>query len=330
MPIGLASDFKIYDEQFYAGMIDVLQQETDAFNGASANAIRLVQTSRIGDFVKEAFFDEIQNIVGRRDTTSVADSDPDKLTSSEIISVKLARKFHVENTLDSLRKIASDQEEFSMLMGEAVGKSKAADYLNTALLVLRTALTKTGDVYIDKTGETGGAELMQYKYLVEMLAKFGDKANSIVAWVMHSKPFFDLVGESLTVVTDRVAGATIYEGVTGTMGKPVVVTDSPDLIDPTGGGASPSVPSYFSFGLVPNGAVVEESEEMELLDEVVGGKENLIARIQGEHSFNMGVKGYSYTSATKNPDDATIGTAGNWTWTKNDYKLSPGVCLETL
>lgn len=330
MPIGQKSDFTIYDEQVYAGMIDVLQQETEAFNAQSNNAIRLVSADRKGDFYKESFFDEVQNAIRRRPNNDVTDSDPDKLTSTEQVDVKLNRYWHLENTLNSLRKIASDEEEFSFLVGQAIGKAKAADYLNTALLALVTCVTKSTDTYIDQTGQTGGDENLQYTDLPTIMQKFGDKAGNLIAWVMHSKPFFDLVGDSLNYDSDRVAGAFIFEGNAGTAGKPVIVTDSPDLIDPTGGGTSPSVASYYTFALTSGAAVIEESEEEELLDEVVGGKKNLIKRLQGEHAYNLGVKGYSYTSATENPDDATLGTAGNWTNVKNDVKLTAGVCIETL
>ena len=48
MPIGTKADFKIYDEQFFAGATEVILQNTNVFNTASANGIQLIPARRIG------------------------------------------------------------------------------------------------------------------------------------------------------------------------------------------------------------------------------------------------------------------------------------------
>lgn len=326
MATGVYTDFQIYQDEYYTAMNETLQQETEAFNAASANAIRLVADQHEGHFRKEAFFKQISSLIARRDISSTADDADAKLESGEKISVKVNRKYQVANTLDSLRKIASDQEEFSILLGEQVAKAKAADYLNTALIAAKVNLINNSGVYVNKTSDT--SPNMEYQYLIDMLAKFGDAGKDIVAWVMHSGPFYHLMGESLSTVIDRVAGATIYEGTVGTLGKPVVVTDSSALVN-SDGGSSPDTDAYYTFGLTTDGLFVIESEEDTVVTDTVTGKENLIIRIQGEHAFDVGVRGYSYDGGTINPTDANLGNSSNWSKVASDDKLTAGVACQS-
>src|SRR2546425_1227693 len=92
MSIGLGSDFKIYDEQFFGGMTEVLMQNADAFNQSSANAIQLVPQELKGNYEKESFFTQISSLVTRRDVTSV----------STVTDIKMAQAEHVDVKVDHL------------------------------------------------------------------------------------------------------------------------------------------------------------------------------------------------------------------------------------
>src|SRR4051812_40191847 len=109
MSTGKASDFKIYQPQFFGGMTEVLMQNADVFNGVSRNAIRLVPQKMIGDYEKESFFKELTNLVSRRDTTSVSAATDQAMTQDEFVGVKLNRKIGpVAQTVDAWRKIGKD------------------------------------------------------------------------------------------------------------------------------------------------------------------------------------------------------------------------------
>lgn len=321
---GIYSDFTIYEEEFYGGMNDVIARNTMAFNGASANAIRLVQRQHVGNFLKDAYFAQIANLVTRRDITSTSSVSDDELTSDEVIAPKLSRRFQVANTLDSLKKIGSDPREFSFILGEQVGKAKMVDWLDTALLCGVTAIGKTAASFYNKG--SSASNTMQYDYLIEGLKLMGDMSRRIVALVMHSKAYFDLMKTNIDTATDRVAGATIYEGTTGTLGLPTVVTDSSSLINTDG--VTSGTDSYYTLMLVENGLSVLESEVESVIGDWVTGSENLIYRVQGEHSFDSGVQGISYTSATVNPNDSTLGTASNWTLKRASIKSAAGILIE--
>lgn len=143
---------------------------------------------------------------------------------------------------------------------------------------------------------------------------------------MHSKPFFDLMGSAITDKIYGVANITIYNGTIATLGKPVIVTDAAALYHAAVG----SVPaSYTTLGLTEGAVEITESEEEQVVAEVITGLEQLAARIQGEYAFNVSVKGYSYDIANGgiNPSDATLATATNWDKYVADIKHTAGIAI---
>jgi hypothetical protein len=59
----------IYPELVHGGLVETLVQNTDAFNAASGNTIRLVTARRRGDFAQESFIKNVNNLINRRQVT---------------------------------------------------------------------------------------------------------------------------------------------------------------------------------------------------------------------------------------------------------------------
>jgi hypothetical protein len=320
MAIGDYTNFEVYDDEFYGAMNETLVQNTEVFNAASNNALVLEPDPTIGNFRREAFYESIgQGIIERRQKDSTADKTPDALSSDDMTSPELARGYYIANTLDSLRTIGAEPGEFSLAVGEQVAKGMQVDYLDTMLLGLVTAIQADGTAVVDNSGST-----ITTNMLPNVLRTFGDASDQIVAWVMHSKPFFDLMSDQIeNKIIDRVAGATIYEGTVGTLGLPAIVTDSDELVN------SGSPNTYNTLGLTPNAAGALQDGEPTESDGIERGQENLIFEIQGEHDFTLALKGYDYTASTANPDDAALGTGGNWANVMDSIKDTAGALLIT-
>lgn len=324
MAIGKASDFKIYHEQFFGGMVEQIEQNANGFNAASNNTIQLRPERLVGDYEQESFIKNITNLITRRDTTSVAAATDLAMQQGEAVGVKINRKIGpVTQTLDAFRKIGMtvDNQTLSFMLGEQVGKAIAVDYINTAIVAARAALVGQAAVLHDYSG-TGK---VTHGQMVVGMSKFGDKAGELAAWVMHSKVWFDLVGQAITDKIFEVAGATIYTGSTPTFGRPVVVIDAPALY--TAG----TPDKYDTLGLVPNAVIVKESEQRDIVNEVVTGLENLVIRMQGEYAFNVGVKGFAWdmTNGGANPTDGTVGTSTNWDKVATENKSLAGIVIKT-
>jgi hypothetical protein len=322
MAIGKASDFVIYQEEFFGGMSETLTQETEIFNSASNNCIRLVPAALKGDYNKESFITSIGNLVTPRDTTSIADATQLIASQLEYIGVKVARKIGpVANTLDSWRKIGADASEMSFLLGQQWGKAVAVDYVDVACGAAANALENVAALKHD-----GTAGVISHASLNSALAKFGDAANNIDCLVMHSKVYFDLIDASITANVFGVGGVSIVEGTVATFGRPVIITDSSGLIDTSG-----ASDVYTTLGLVQNGIVIQESESREIVSDTVTGLENLVMRIQGEYAFNLNIKGFQWDIANgaANPNAAALNLGTNWDQKAADVKSCAGVALTT-
>lgn len=307
MAIGKASDFKIYQDEFYGGQYEAVAQNLALFNGASAGAVTLSMREHRGDYSKESFLKEITNLISRRDTTSTDAVTDLSMTQDEFISVKLNRRVGpVAQTLDAWKKISSDEREMSFKLGRMTSERKMANMVNTAVLAAETAIA--GQASLVHT--IAASATVTHGEMVKGLAKMGDASQSIVAWVMHSKPFHDLMGQAIADKITNVADAAIYQGTVATLGRPVIVIDAPALYDANGSATD----TYNTLGLVAGAVRVEESEGETYLFEPVTGLANLVYRFQGEFAYTVGVKGFKWdiASGAANPDDTAVGTTTNW------------------
>lgn len=330
MAIGKETDFRIYHEEFFGGMTEALEQNTNAFNSASAGAIRLMSNRMRGYYEKESFIKEITTLVTRRDTTSTAAATDIAMTQGEFVGVKINRKIGpVANTLDSFRKIARDPSEMSFLLGQQVGQAVAVDYVNAALNALDAAIAGQAALNFNATGQTTpDRNELDHTNMVRALAKFGDASSRIVCWVMHSKPFFDLMENTIADKLFNVANVTVYNGTVASFNRPVVVTDSSQLVTVTGSGSA-AITDYSVLALVEDSCRIEESEDREIISDLVTGLENLVMRIQGEYAYNLRLKGFAWDVANggANPLDTAIGTSSNWDKAATDNRNLPGVRL---
>jgi hypothetical protein len=330
MATGKASDFTIYQDQFYGGMYEELAQNVDIFNVASKNTVRLVTNDMIGEYNKESFFDRVSNLVARRDTTSVSTATDIAMTQGELVGVKVNRKIGpVAQTLDAWEKIGMTgpdaMKEMSFQLGRQIAEEIAHDMVETSIRCAESALSgETNNTY-DATGQT--TTTMTATHLINGLKKFGDMASKILCWIMHSKQYFDLMAQAVSDKIYEEAGVVVYGGSPGTMGRPVVVTDA----DALNIGANSNTGTYQCLGLVENGVVVTESESKRLVDEIVTGLENLAFRIQGEYAYNVNLKGFAWDTSNggANPTDASLRDNTNWDKQYSDAKNLLGIRIVT-
>jgi hypothetical protein len=330
MAIGKASDFKIYDEQIHGGLVETLVQNTAAFNAASRGAIRLVNHRLPGNYAYESFVQTISGLITRRDTTSVAVIADTPVAQAEMISVKLNRKIGpVAQTLDAFRKLGSqgNVNSLSFLIGTQIAKAMQIDQLDTALMSVTASLlaqTATNKLVIATNGTLATAGL------VSGCALLGDAAEQIVIWVMHSKPYYDLVQSQITANIDGISNFVVANASPVTLNRPVLVTDSASLIKTTGAGST-LVTDYYTLGLVVGAVTAEDSEEELIHAELITGLENLVVRLQGEFAYNLSVKGAQWDvgNGGPNPSNAALATTTNWDKVATSYKNLAGVVIQS-
>ena len=333
MATGLQTDFVIYQDEFNTGMTEVMQQESNVFNSQSGGGITLTTKFHEGHYSSEAMFAAIASsaLASRRvaGVGAVADT---AMTQIENTQVKVDRKIGpIAQTLDSFRKINKDPRVMSYILGQQYGKAVLLEQLNTGIAAGAAAFGQDLAVGTGATGNTGvigtvqvSTDTMSHTALTRGIGAFGDQSSRVKAFVMHSKVYFDLMRQAIADNVYQVAGATIYQGTIASLNRPVVVTDSASLIS-VGTGVG-GIDEYQTLCLTPEAITIRESEEREIVSDIITGLDNLVLRYQGEYAYTVGLKGYTWDQSNGgiNPTDAALKLATNWDKTATDDKSLGG------
>lgn len=327
MATSLPSDMKVYNEQFFAGYTESLERNLAVFNANSNNTIIMSSDVTNGEFIKESFLAKVSGLVTRRDNTSISDATALKATQGEIVKVDRSIKIGpVEFTDEAIHKGNMTLDEMLFLMGQQAAEEVMAEHIDSVLYGLSGAYGVSA--LANGLVQDSSSATITHNILNNGLAKMGDQAQKVSAWVMHSSVYHDLVGQAITDKIDTVASATIYGGSPGTLGRPVVVTDSDALF--SNGSSSVSTDNYYTtYGLVLGAAEIKETRVGNVLIERVGGKENIINRLQAEENFALGLKGMAFDTSTANPTVAQLATSSNWTQAHTSLKALGGVQIKT-
>lgn len=329
MATSLPSDMSFQDPFIQSGYSDVIQQAVEKFNAGSNGTITLRTDRKPGDYDYRAFFENAGGLVSRQDQTSVSAVTAAKLTQEDMVSVKINRKIGpVDWTRSAFLKPGLNMDAIRVAAGEQAARDVLADMLNNAIRAGRAAL----DNNAGSTFTIGANGTMNTAGLVSGLALMGDQSTRVAAWVMHSKAYFDLVGYQVDPANngDITANTIVVSGMPGSLGRPIIVTDSDSLVVNSGTGTS-AVTDYYTLGLTTGGLMVEDTEEEYVTLDEVTGLEQIVMRMQGEFGYNLGVKGFQWdvTNGGKNPVDAAVGTGTNWDKVFTSDKSLAGVVIQS-
>lgn len=331
----------IYPELIHSGINETLVQNTNAFNAATRNAIRMWPQASRGDLHHTSFFKNVPNLIQRRVVTSTSPENqpvtPNNVPMDENISVKLNRRIGpVDQTFDSFRKLtgggAPRMDVLSFAIGEQVAKAMEVEMLDTGLRSCVAALNNNfaGNTLIDLGPGASPQRTATTNDLIDLLALIGDAANRLVMWVMHSKVYYDIVKDQVALTLTGVSDFNIATATPITLNRPVLVTDSDALVTAaTSFSPNTQGAQYATLGLTEEAIQLMESEGTWVYSDVITGNENIVARTQGEYAYNVGVKGYRWDPANGgiNPDNTALTTGTNWDAVRDSSKDHAGVLL---
>jgi hypothetical protein len=316
MALGTYTDMYIDLPAFHSGIVEGVAQNLALFNALSRNTIIMRDSRMPGHYNNESFFGSMEDFAKRRDITSTSgmnSSDISKIVELTERGVKLNRKIPINQQLDSFKKsmqtrFNGDIAAFSSTFGAELAVAQLKDQLNTSLLSVVTALRgQAASLYtVPASGK------LQKESLNYGRAKLGDAAGAIRVWVMHSTPYFDLVGDQVADNIFEVTGAVLYGGTPATYGIPTLVTDSSSLVV-SSGGSSPTY-TYYTLGLVEGAVQCINSESESAIAIPYGENENLEIHFRAEYAYNNQVKGFAWdvTNGSVNPSASALGTTTNW------------------
>jgi hypothetical protein len=312
------SDMVVFNQQVQTVATEVVAQNVELFNAASNGTILLGSESSIGDFVEEASYKAIASLVGRRDAYGTGTLSTKALQQLKDVSVKVDQNVGpVEWTAEQFRRLGKSEEEAGLIIGEQAAIGLIQDYLNVGGSCLAAAIGGQSALVNDYSA-TGTAKLVE---LNKAAGKFGDRQQSLNAFLMHSKVFTDLTNEAITNTSQLYTIGNIQVMQDG-LGRVYVVSDIPALA------VSGAPDTYRTLGLV-GGALMVESMPLITMTQSKADQENMGVIWKGEASFNVGLKGYSWDVANggRSPTDAELATASNWDKVATNDKDTAGVML---
>ncbi len=315
----------VFNDFAYSTISETVAQQVDKFNAASRGTMVLRSKANVGDFAYKNSFAEISSLMRRRDIYATGSISSSPLAMLSEASVKVA---------GGTREVLFDPAQFSwiqqnpelagVVIGEQVAKGILQDMLNTGIKAHRAATVNVGATASYTVLASGTLTL---NGLNKGAALFGDMAQDIKAWVIHSKPLHDLYDAALTNTAQLWQFGNVQVREDG-FGRIFIVTDAPSLY---GAVSSPDVTDYYTLGLVENGIVVDDNGDFFANLETTNGDENINRSWQGEYSFNLGLKGYTWDTGNggKSPTDAEIATGTNWDKTATSIKNTAGVSVRS-
>lgn len=311
------SNMQVFDQYIMPATLEMLAQQIDKFNAASAGAIVLSAEGMTGDFMRASFFQSLAAARRRVDRYAAnSTQSATALTEATESKVKIAGGFGpVVYEPSQMTWLQRPTQQGVEAAASAFAELLVQDQLNTAIAGAVAAIENQATATNDVSGSAG----ISYSALNSAHAKFGDSSGLIVANVMNGTTAHKLVGDNLTN-TERLFEAS---GVTvvGILGKAVVITDAPALYE----SGTPNKAKV--LGLVNSAVVVENASDVITNVETTNGKNRIETSFQADYSFTLGLKGYSWDEANggKSPTDAEIATGSNWDKVRADIKHTAGV-----
>lgn len=316
------ANLKVFNQYTYTTFLELLAQNIALFNSATQGGLILKDNAaNQGDYSDAAFYARIAGLVRRRDAYGNGDVAAVDINQLLATTVKVASGTPPVNIDQHFWQwIQRSPSEAGVVIGTQLAEDSLVDFVGVAIRALTAALSNVGaEVVYDGTGAVLGLNPMN-----SATALFGDRANAIKCWLMHSKPMFDIFGAALTNTAQLFNFGTVNIR-SDAFGRPFVISDSADLVYTSSG------TKYRSLGLVAGAAIVEKNNDYLENMETKNGKESITRTFQAQWTFNLGLKGFGWDKQNggHSPTNAALATGTNWDKVATSIKDLPGILVNS-
>lgn len=315
------STFKIFNQYAYTTFLELLNHNIQLFNAAARGGLTLRSGANQGDYSDVALYARISGLVRRRNAYDDSAVNAKELSMLQATSVKVAAGTPpVLITPHWWQWIQRSPDEAGVVLGKQLAEETLADMLAVAVKSYVAALTTVGATVVSD----GTAATMSLGALNTGASLFGDRAQEIAAWIIHSKPMFDLFGAALTNANVLFNFGTVKIVQDG-FGRPFIITDQPNLVYTSSG------TKYHTLGLAQSGVLIEQNPDYVENIETKNGKENIERTWQAQWSYNLGLKGFAWdkTNGGASPSDAALATGTNWDRYATEVKDLAGILVNS-
>jgi hypothetical protein len=313
------TNLQVFQRTLETANTQIIAQYVNAFNAASRGGIVLRGGNNPGDYNRETLYN-LLDAVQLRDINVDDDQASIALARSVIGGVKVGygtKPIRMDEALQNW--IGRAPGEAGVVTAQQLAPAFLAQKLNTSIGAAVAALGTIGTTVENDIGSA----TMSLSALVDSAGLFGDRAQAITCWVMHSHVHTQLVKANLAQTAAFLfTFGTVNIG-QDVSGRTFVVTDSPDLIASDG--------DYYTLGLVPGGVVIEENPGFRTNMDTRNGGTSIRDTWQAEGSFNLTLKGLKWDEDNGGPsplaDALVMGT--NWDQIVTSVKDGMGVLVRS-
>ena len=314
------ANMQVYDEQIRLRTIELLGQDLQKFNAASAGTIVLDMGRWMGNYTRESFYASLAGAQRRVDRFAAqASAAETALSEKEVVGVKVAGGFGpVVFEPSQLTWLSSEPTEAINIIAQGFADALLADQLNTVVGCAVAAIENIAVLVNDVSALTAGAGALTQSVLNGSHAKFGDMSGMLRADIMTGAAFHKLIEKGLD------NGERLFESsnvtVQSILGKTFVVSDIPALLE----AGTPNKTKVLS--LVAGGAVVDNASDIITNLDTSNGQTRIETTWQADYSFGIKLKGYAWDIANggASPEDAELFTGTNWDNVMTSIKHTAG------
>ena len=305
----------VFNTYVLPATMEMFTEQVRLFNESSAGALVLNADAFRGDFRTQAFFDNImaaQRRVNRYGPNTEAPKT--YITDHTQNEVKVAGGFGP--VIFEPSELTWMHEPTGRSLEVAATNFSAAliyDQVNTALGAVLGAITSQPDaVYGNK------AQQLTYDTINMAHSLFGAASSLLVADFMTGHQYHKFVSQNLANAPSLLVQAGNVR-VVSILGKVTVVVDA-EALQPVDGSAR-------VLSLTRGAVTVSDSGDVITNVETTNGQQRIETSFQADYTFNLGVKGYSWDTATggKSPMDPELFSGANWERVSSALQSTAGV-----
>ena len=298
------SNMQVYNTEIQTSTIEMVDQMVANIASSSRNAIQLTSMRNMGDYAKTAMW---QNLAAarRRVDRNAANSSQTATTLVQIenVGVKVAGGFGpVLLEPSQITWLQEDPATAIAAISRYFAEALVQDQLNTGILSAVAAINNQAALVNDVTTAKISQTAINGSH-----AKFGDMSQMLVCDVMNGTTYHNLVAQGLANSNElfRAENVTIVD----ILGKAVVITDAPALLD-----LATTPDQNIVLSLVAGGLEVSDNSDLITNMETNNGQKRIETTWQADYTFNVKLKGYAWDIANggSSPTDAALATGSNW------------------
>jgi len=298
------SQMQIYNTEIQTSTIEMVDQMVLNIASASRGAIQLTSIRNMGDFAKTAMWQNLSAARRRVDRfAAIASAPVTNLVQIENVGVKVAGAYGpVLLEPSQITWLQEDPASAIAAISRYFAESLVQDQLNTGILSAIAAINNQAALVNDVLTAKISQSAINGSH-----AKFGDMSQMLVCDIMQGQTYHKLVDQGLANGNElfKAENVTIVD----ILGKAVVITDAPALLD-----LATTPDQDLVLSLVAGGLEVSDNSDLITNLDTTNGNTRIETTFQADYTFNVKLKGYAWDVANggSSPLDAELATGSNW------------------